>query len=178
MRGRTGWAMARASPLPWQTKGEIGGDKRTAGRARTEQTGVRRPPSRRSCVGLEDAHFCSSQDLVGEVTDPACELIRIARTKSAEMTVASGSIVEEIDVVGHVGGSRMVGPLRVSRWAWWITRSQIASATLGSPIAACHAVVGSWLAISVEPRSLRSSRSSSRSRRSASVSGASSQSSI
>jgi hypothetical protein len=28
-------------------------------------------------------------------------------------------------------------------------RSQIASATLGSPIAACHAVGGSWLAMTV-----------------------------
>jgi hypothetical protein len=28
-------------------------------------------------------------------------------------------------------------------------RSQIASATLGSPMAACHAVGGSWLAMSV-----------------------------
>ena len=50
----------------------------------------------------------------------------------------------------RVPGSRIVGPFSVSRCARWITRSQIASATLGSPMAACHAVGGSWLAISVE----------------------------
>ena len=43
----------------------------------------------------------------------------------------------------RVSGSRMVGPLSVRRWARWINRSQIASATLGSPMAACHAVGGS-----------------------------------
>src|SRR2546427_785305 len=48
----------------------------------------------------------------------------------------------------------------------------MASATLGSPIAACHAVGGSWLAMSVDRRSLRSSMTSRRSRRSASVCGA------
>ncbi len=78
----------------------------------------------------------------------------------------------------RVPGSRIVGPFSVSRCARWINRSQIASATDGSPIAACHAVGGSWLAMRVEARSLRSSITSSRSRRSASVSGASSQSSI
>jgi hypothetical protein len=47
----------------------------------------------------------------------------------------------------------------------------MASATDGSPIAACQAVGGSWLAIKVDARSLRSSITSSKSRRSASVSG-------
>ena len=62
----------------------------------------------------------------------------------------------------RVAGSRMVGPLSVSRCARWMSRSQIASATDGSPMAACHAVGGSWLAISVEARSLRSSITPSR----------------
>lgn len=43
----------------------------------------------------------------------------------------------------RVPGSRIVGPFSVSLCARWINRSQIASATLGSPMAACHAVGGS-----------------------------------
>ena len=45
------------------------------------------------------------------------------------------------------------------------------SAIVGSPMRSCHALTGTWLVISVEARSVRSSRTSSRSCRSGLVSG-------
>ena len=46
----------------------------------------------------------------------------------------------------RVVGSRIVGPFSVSLCARWTNRSQMASATEGSPIAACHAVGGNCCA--------------------------------
>ena len=54
----------------------------------------------------------------------------------------------------------------------------MASAWFGSPMTPCQSGTGSWLAIKMAERSLRSSTTSIRSRRSASRSGARSQSSM
>ena len=60
-------------------------------------------------------------------------------------------------VFGAAFVRRIEGPVSSRRWASCSSRSQIASAWLGSPMPACQSVAGSWLAIRVEPRSARSS---------------------
>ena len=69
------------------------------------------------------------------------------------------------------------GPLSDSTCALWTSRSQIASATVGSASISCQVFVGTWLVTTVERWSYRSSSTSSRSRRSVSFSGAMSRSS-
>ena len=49
--------------------------------------------------------------------------------------------------------SRSDGPFSSILWAPWISRSQIASARVASPIASCHCLTGSWLVTRVEARS-------------------------
>ena len=73
---------------------------------------------------------------------------------------------------------RIDAPFSSIRCALCKRRSQMASAWFGSPMTPCQSETGSWLAIRVEERSLRSSMTSIRSRRSLSRRGARSQSSI
>jgi hypothetical protein len=65
-----------------------------------------------------------------------------------------------------IEGSRIEGPCRSMTWALWTRRSQMASASVGSPISSCQALTGTWLVMRVDARSVRSSRTSSRSWRS------------
>ena len=65
--------------------------------------------------------------------------------------------------------SRRDDPCTSMRYAVWASRSQMESAMVGSPMSSCHAFTGTWQVISVEPRSVRSSGTSSRSWRSALV---------
>ena len=51
-----------------------------------------------------------------------------------------------------IRGSRIDGPLSSMRCAAWIKRSQMASASVGSPMASCQALTGSCVARSVELR--------------------------
>ena len=83
--------------------------------------------------------LCASNELVGNVLFVFHSSGTIHRlVGSTPMTV-----YDFVFPSRRVPGSRIVGPFSVSLCARWISRSQIASATLGSPIAACHAVGGS-----------------------------------
>src|SRR5216117_1401477 len=75
-------------------------------------------------------------------------------------------------------GSRREGPFSTSLWAVWISRSQIASAWVGSAMYSWKRLGGTWLLMIVERLPWRSSRTSKRSRRSASVIGVIAKSSI
>ena len=71
---------------------------------------------------------------------------------------------------------RREGPLSSIRCARWTMRSGIASARVGSPITSCQRLTGTWLVISSDPRSQRSSTISRRSRRCSELSGSGPQS--
>jgi hypothetical protein len=47
---------------------------------------------------------------------------------------------------------RIDSPRSSRRWAWWSSRSQMASARVGSPRLSCQSVIGSWLVRIVERR--------------------------
>ena len=47
---------------------------------------------------------------------------------------------------------RMDAPFRLMRWAWWTSRSRMASANVVSPTTACQWSKGSWLVIRVARR--------------------------
>jgi group II intron reverse transcriptase/maturase len=64
------------------------------------------------------------------------------------------------------------GPFSASTCALWTSRSQIASARVGSASISCQLFVGTWLVTTVDRWSYLSSNTSSRSRRSLSFSGA------
>jgi hypothetical protein len=49
-----------------------------------------------------------------------------------------------------VSSLRLLGPFSTRRWELWRTRSQIASAMVGSPRWSCHLAGGSWLVMMVE----------------------------
>ncbi len=71
----------------------------------------------------------------------------------------------------------LVSPVQFAvTYAAWINRSQIESAIVGSPMSSC--LTGTWLVISMEARSVRSSSTSSKSSRPVLVSAARPQSSI
>ena len=97
----------------------------------------------------------------------------VARLPGAHEVVGhSAHLVSPARVFGVRCVRRIEWPLSSMRCASWSSRSQIASAWLGSPMTACQSVTSNWLAIRVEARSARSSMTSVRSRRSASRRGA------